>query len=236
MSEISSELCEECGGRATTNRVEYTFTTTCTTLPFRNQVDLIDQLLSHLIMSPRVPRDPAEFFGAQSAESWIDGEAIATQIRRHPTIAGMALNDLCNALVSQAIPNPRPWDRDRIPPHADDVYFSYPMLSKWTGSLSRAFIYKSLGSAWTTCDDLTTRMWVAEIQRVIAFDQAGTHSAGLAQELTDCTLEVAYKFASNGAYAAEWSPGEFPWLSLATGISAPLGYQRWPQTFAWANI
>lgn len=236
MSDASSELCAECGGRATTNRMQYTFTKTCATLPFESHVDLIDQLLCHLILSPRVPRDPAEFFAASSAASWVVGEPIAESIRCHPTIAGMALGDLCSALVYQAIPSPRPWDRDRIPPHSDDVYLSYPILSKWTGLLSRALIYKALGTAYTITDRETQRGWLAEVRRLWAFDRDGTLSPGLTQELADCTTEVAYKFASNGAYAAEWSTAGMPWLSLAEGISTPLGYPRWPQTFAWANL
>ena len=78
--------------------------------------------------------------------------------------------------------------------------------------------------------------WVAKVQRLYAFDRDGTLSPGLIQELADCTTEVAYKFASNGAYAAEWSPGRMPLMSLAKGVSTALGYPRWPQTFAWANL
>jgi hypothetical protein len=122
-----------------------------------------------------------------------------------------------------------------MPPHADDVIAAYPLLSKWTGTLSRAYIYRALGSAYTYTDALTQQVWLAQVKRVNAFARDGTLHPGLSDDLINGLTEVAYKFASNGAYAAEWSPGRMPWMSLAKGITTPLGYPRWPQAFAWAN-
>lgn len=106
MSEFDSELCPECGGLATTNRMDWAslLTAPCSTLLFESTHDLIDQLIHHLVTSPRVPRDPAEFFAAKSLASWVDGEPIADSIRRHPSLASDALDQMCSYLVSEAIP------------------------------------------------------------------------------------------------------------------------------------
>lgn len=237
MSEHASELCAECGGRATTNRMDYTFTTTCATLPFNSEMDLTSQLIRHLVTSPRVPRDTAEFFAASSPASWVDGEPIADAIRRHPLLAGRALRQMCSLLVMQAIPYDRPWADDRIPPRAQDVYLAYPMLSLRAGALSKAWIYSGLASAYTIVDSATWA-WVKETadSRIAQFDRDGTLAPGLIQELADCLTEVAYKFASNGALGAEWPVGGMPSVIFATGIRTGVGFPRWPQTFAWANL
>jgi len=237
VSELSSELCAECGGRATTNHLDYTFTTTCAALPFEGDKDLVDQLIQHLVISPRVPRDPAEFFAAPSHAQWVDGEPIADAIRRHPTLAGRALDWMCSQLVIHAIPFDRPWSRDRIPPYARDVYDSYPMLSLGTGELSRAWIYRSLSSAYTIVDEVTrARFEVAPRERMLDFDRTGSLAPGLTQELADCTTEVAYKLASNGAFGAEWTMGRMATVLFAEGIPYGVGFPRWPNTFAWANL
>lgn len=239
MSEFDSELCPECGGLATTNRMDWAslLTAPCSALLFESAYDLIDQLIHHLVTSPRVPRDPAEFFAAKSLASWVDGEPIADSIRRHPSLASDALDQMCYHLVSQAIPWKRPWSRDPIPPNAVVVYQAYPMLSLGTGRLSQAWIYRSLARAYTIVEqaerDLLNEVWWVRFR---ALKRDGALAPDLTQELADCTTEVAYKFASNGAYGAEWTMGRQPEVLFANEVPRGVGFPGWPHTFAWANL
>lgn len=228
-------LCDACGGVGRTSRLDRSWMTGCASLPFTDHVAMADQLIRLMWSSDDVPHDPGEFFAADSLLSWVEHEAILDAVLRHPQLTAECVEWLGSLLSTYGIPFRRPWENDPIPPHARDVYESHPIFSFGGNTVSRAAIIQGLGSAYTIVPE---HVWKTMVHPVLnQVRDLETMPRGVEREFAEAAVELAYKFASNGAFSAVGFTDGYlmPTILFAEGTGRGDGMGGWPRRYAWVN-